>query len=117
MPGTSNLRYLPAHQVAHEARSLGGFDVRDVAGETLGILDGFVIDSVARRVSHLVVEGRGWAARRRFIIPIYEALVDADARALRLDVRGCKQFERFDPLNCPTFSEDDLVKFGEMSAA
>jgi uncharacterized protein YrrD len=117
MRNISNLRYLPAHQVAHEATSLGGFDVRDVAGEALGILDGFVVDSSARRVSYFVVEGRGWAVRRRFLIPIQEALMDAGARALRVDVRGCKQFARFDPREFPVFSEDDLVKSAEMTAA
>jgi hypothetical protein len=117
MRNTSDLRYLPAHHVAHESTSLGGFDVCDVAGDALGILDGFVVDSTARRVSYFVVEGLSWAVRRRFLIPIQEALMDAGARTLRLDVRGCKRFARFDPAEFPLFSEDDLVKSAEMTAA
>jgi hypothetical protein len=93
----SALRYVTAQDVAYETTCLGGFDVRDIAGDALGILDGLIIHSTSSEARYFVVEAHGWAARCRYLVPMDQAVLDLETRTLQLNSRGCKQLQKFAP--------------------
>lgn len=85
-------------------------DVRTHAGTKIGTFDGVIVDPAERRVRYLVVD-RGRVFHKRCLIPMPSARVDAAHHALRIDVddTDSSEWERFDPITFPRFSDDDLI--------
>jgi uncharacterized protein YrrD len=106
--GTSQLRFLDNSRL--ESPMVEPLDVRTQTGTRIGTFDGVVVDPVERRVRYLVVD-RGRVFQKRCLIPMPAARVDAAHHELTIDVddTDTNEWERFDPVTFPTFSDDDLV--------
>jgi hypothetical protein len=85
-------------------------DVRTQAGVKIGTFDGVIVDPAQRRVRYLVVD-RGGFFHKRCLIPMPSARVDAEHHALSIDVDDAdsQEWQRFDPVTFPRFSDDDLI--------
>jgi len=106
--GTSQLRFLDSSRL--ESPLVEPLDVRTQTGTRIGTFDGVVVDPLERRVRYLVVD-RGRVFHKRCLIPMPAVRVDAEHHELRIDVddTDTNDWERFDPVTFPTFSDDDLV--------
>jgi hypothetical protein len=83
----SSLRYVKASRiVTSDAGELGGVELRGRADEKLGTLDGVIVDPARSQVRYFVVESPGWLRRRRYLLPMMPASVDAERHTLRLEV-------------------------------
>jgi hypothetical protein len=108
----SRLCYLDASKVQSPVGELAGVELRSSSDQTLGNLDGVVIDAGERRVLYFVIEKPGWFHKRRYLLPADAvARVEPGRRALKVDVqpeelRGC---EEFDHSTVRDFSDDDLI--------
>jgi hypothetical protein len=105
---TSHLRFLDNSQL--ESPLVEPLDVRTKTGTKIGTFDGVVVDPAERRVRYLVVD-RGRVFQKRCLIPMASARVDSAHHELRLDVddTDTNEWERFDPVTFPKFSDDDLI--------
>lgn len=104
----SRLRFIAAGRMRHSHVHFEGLDVRDAAGEKLGVVDGFIYDAASYRPYYIVVDSGGWFTSRQFLLPIGHAALDDTGRALRSDV-GRDAIEKY-----PTF---DPARFGVMTDA
>jgi len=106
--GASRLRFLDNTQL--ESPLVEPLDVRTQAGTKIGTFDGVIVDPAQRRVRYLVVD-RGRVFHKRCLIPMPPARVDAEHHALQIDVDDAnpQEWERFDPVSFPKFSDDDLI--------
>jgi hypothetical protein len=85
-------------------------DVRTQAGVRIGTFDGVIVDPAQRRVRYLVVD-RGRLFHKRCLIPMPSARIDAEHHSLSIDVDevDSQEWQRFDPVAFPRFSDDDLI--------
>jgi sporulation protein YlmC with PRC-barrel domain len=106
-----SLRYLKANDVKGPLRSFEGLEVLDREHQTIGRLDGIIIDPQERRVRYLVVDERKFVRRHRVLLPLETARVDAARAALHVDVdkADVDDMEEFDTCTFPPFSDDDLI--------
>src|ERR1700687_3798675 len=102
------LRFLDNSRL--EAPLLEPLDVRIRGGIKIGTFDGVIVDPAERRVRYLVVD-RGRLCQERCLIPMPSARVDAEHHSLSIDVDDAdsQEWQHFDPLTFPRFSDDDLV--------
>lgn len=93
-----------------EAPLVEPLDVRTREGIKIGRFDGVIVDPAERRIRYLVVDKGRWF-HERCLIPMPSARVDAEHRALSIDVDDAdsQEWERFDPVTFPRFSDDDLI--------
>jgi len=112
---SSRLRYLDADDIDDSAINFDGLDVRGADGHKLGDLDGFIVDSTAGRVYYAVVDSGGWFTSRRFLLPIGHAQLDADRRAMNVDVTrdALKRYPEFDADRFREFTDDELRAYGQ----
>jgi hypothetical protein len=109
----SALRYLEASRVEGLSGDLDHVELRGPDDETLGSLDGVLIDPVQRRLRFFVVEpaGRGRPCQR--LLPTdCQARVDEDGRALRipLDAEALARCPEFTRSSVPSYSDQDLIE-------
>jgi PRC-barrel domain len=85
-------------------------DVRTQAGTKIGTFDGVIVDPAERRVRYLVVD-RGRFFQQRCLIPMPSARVDAEHHSLSIDVddADAREWQQFDPVTFPRFSDEDLI--------
>lgn len=83
---TPNLRYLNAGYVADDRVDFDGLDVRNARGDTLGSVDGFIVQRDSNRPYYLVVDSGGWFSSRHYLVPIGHVRFDPENRALRVDI-------------------------------
>ena len=109
----SRLRYLDAHDVNDEAVDFDGMNVRGTNNEELGHIDGFIIDSISRRVYYAVVDAGGWFSSKRFLLPIGHARLDRNSKTINVDLSrdGLKAYPRYNEEQFATFSDDELRAF------
>lgn len=114
---TATLRYLDATAVLSPAGELRDFQVSDIGGISLGRLAGFLVDPAARQLRYFVVEVARWLSRRRYLIPLCPATLEAQRRTVKLDCDPVSKndWREFDDRQFSRFSDDDLVDalFGE----
>ena len=112
-PYSSRLRYLDADDIDNSAIDFDGLDVRGADDQKLGDLDGFIVDSSSGRVNYAVVDSGGWFTSRRFLLPIGHARVDADRRAMIVDVTkdALKRYPEFDADRFRAFTDDEMRAF------
>ena len=81
------LCYLEAGQVTGPCGGLEGVTLSTETDETLGTLDGVVIDPSERRIRYFVVQRRGWLRTHRYLLSADRpAQITKDRRNLRLPV-------------------------------
>jgi hypothetical protein len=113
MQNSSRLRYLDADEVGSEVVDFDDLKVRTRDGDKLGEVDGFIVDSDARRAYYVVVDSGGWFSSRRFLVPIGHARVDDDGDALVLDVSRdtISRYPEFDRDSFDRLSDDELRSY------
>lgn len=117
----SALRYVAATRVIGPAGEVAPVELRGARNETIGNLDGLLIDPVERRLRFFVVQSSGLLRSRRYLLPSdCSAQVDAGGRALRVaversDLARCQEYRSS---SVPTYSDDDVVDamFGQRIA-
>ena len=113
----SRLRYLDAkdldNAVSDDVVDFDGMDVRGTNNEDLGHIDGFIVDSISRRVYYAVVDAGGWFGSKRFLLPIGHARLDRNKDAINVDLSrdALKAYPRYNEEQFATFSDDDLRAF------
>jgi hypothetical protein len=106
------LCYLDASRVESPAGGLEGVTVETQEAETLGKLDGVLIDPSERRLRYLVVEVPGRFRRRRFLISAdHPVWVEQQRNTLMVDAEGedLSNSDEFDLKTVRQFSADDAV--------
>ena len=109
MDAESRLRFIEARRIETPAGHLAGAQVVNRTNETLGTLNGVLVDPGARRVAFYVVESA--ARSRHVLVPQAPARLDASHEALEvcLDSDDLDQFDEVEPARLPRFSDDDLL--------
>ena len=79
------LRYVKARELNGTAARLDGVPVIGSDGETLGTVEGFIIDVLERRPRHVVVSA-GWFIHKHFLVPIGHVRLNAEDTELRTDL-------------------------------
>ena len=108
---TTELRYLDAQHVRCPLGTLAGLEVRTADDETLGRLDGVLLDPAQRRLCFLVVQTPGLLRKRRYLLPVDAAPhVEGRDMILRVEAQAAEvAHERFDARAVRPFSEEDVV--------
>jgi hypothetical protein len=109
--GTDDLRYLDAQHVRWPMGTLAGLEVRTADDESLGELDGVLLDPAQRRLRFLVVQSPGLLRRRRYLLPVDAAPhVEGKDMILRVETNAIDvEQERFDARTVRPFSDEDVV--------
>ena len=106
------LCYLEAGQVTGPCGGLEGVTLSTETDETLGTLDGVVIDPSERRIRYFVVQRRGWLRTHRYLLSADRpAQITKDRRNLRLPVEPGEltRCVEFDAQSIPRFSDEHLL--------
>ncbi len=92
------LRYLKATDLHDKSIPFGGFDVKNVAGEDLGDVNGFIMDGTTGDPYYLVVDSKGWFKTKHYLVPIAHARLDAAKAGIVVDLTRdqVKKFPGFD---------------------
>ena len=109
------LRYVDANRVSATNLSFDGLKVRNDAMETLGSVQGFVVDNTSMRPYYVVVDSGGWFKSKDFLVPIGHARIDDDQDALVVNIPK-ERIERFPGFNrgeFETLKEDDITRMND----
>ena len=108
---TESLRYLDANAVGCPSGTLEGLSLFDRDDETIGVIDGVLIEPSTRSLRYYVVQAADFLKRRRFLVPADSpAVVLPEYKALRVDISADSvERQRFDSRTVPRFSDDDLL--------
>ena len=109
---SSTLRYVEAARLQSPAGDLAAVDVRGTDGQTIGSLDGVLIDPIERRLRFFVVASTTTREGRRYLLPTdCAAQVDAAGHALRLNLEpgNLTRCPEFTPSVVRDYSDDDLL--------
>lgn len=111
----SNLRYVPAGQLDSHVLQLDGLDVRNNAGDHIGDVNGFLVDTTTHRPRYLVVDSGGWFRSRHFLLPIGHARVASDRRALHVDLdrETIERFPEIDSDRLEALTADEYERYDE----
>ncbi len=105
------LCYLEADNVELPAGTLAGLQLCSRDDQSLGALDGVLIEPATRRVRYFVVKRDGWLRRGRYLLPLeMPARVDRERNVLHLEAAaGDLRGEDFHAGSVRPFSDEDLV--------
>jgi hypothetical protein len=102
---------LDAEAVECPAGTLDGLSLCTQDEETLGTIDGVLIDPTKRQIRYYVVDESRLLSRRRYLVPAdAPTVVLPEHRAVRMEIpANCIEPRRFDARAVPRFSDEDLV--------
>ena len=101
------LRYVEASDLGDTDVDFDGVPVNNPAGEKLGEVDGFIIDSDSARPYYVVVDAGGWFKSKHYLLPVGHAQFDA-ARQLFVADLSRDRINRF-----PGFDKDEFEKLSD----
>jgi hypothetical protein len=109
------LRYLNASDLDDETIEFDGLKVRNAEMETLGKVEGFIVDSQSARPYYVVVDAGGWFKSKHYLMPVGLAQIDDDNDALvvNLSKERIARFPGFDKDKFETMSDADLKRFND----
>ena len=109
------LRYLDADALDDDAVDFDGINVQSPAGDHLGDVDGFIVDSSSGRPYYAVVDSGGWFKSKHFLLPIGHVRFDADNETLVTDVDRDRvnKFPGFDKDEFERMSADDIKRLND----
>ena len=110
--GGGQLCYLEASKVEGPDGDLAGLTVQTQADETLGTLDGVLIDPLQRRLRYFVVETRGLLRRKRYLLSAdVPVSVEPERHRLRVDAANddVPLSDEFDARTVRAFSSEDAI--------
>ena len=107
----SRLRFVGTKDVP-EARERE-VHLHNAAGEHLGTLDGFVVDSESGRPIYYVIDSRGWFVGRRYVVPVGQIDADEGATALRttLTRADLARYPEFSPSAFTAMDDTDALRY------
>jgi ferritin-like metal-binding protein YciE len=107
----SRLRFVGVKDVP-EARERE-VHLHNAAGEHLGTLDGFVVDSESGRPIYYVIDSRGWFAGRRYVVPVGQIDADEGASALRTTLTRAQlaRYPEFSPSAFTAMDDTDALRY------
>ena len=101
------LCYLSAQHVARPGGTLAGLELCNSEHESVGTVDGVLIDAPGRRVRYFVVK---LEPSKHVLLPVDEVVhVDSEAGVPRLTTATGARLLRFDPRTVRPFSPEDAV--------
>ena len=106
------LCYLDASRVVGPTGLLAALDVRSSHNQSVGILDGVVIDPAERKLRFFVVEPSGSVNNRRVLLPVEAAAsVAPGGGTLRIEVESgdIGALDEFDMADFREFTEEDAI--------
>lgn len=112
------LKYVDARELNGTAARLDGVPVIGTDGDTLGKVEGFIIDVRNRRPRHVVV-GAGWFIHKHFLVPIGHVRMNEGDTELHAEVAK-SQVENSRGFNKSEFQKltsEDATRLDEMVAA
>jgi sporulation protein YlmC with PRC-barrel domain len=112
------LKYVNARELNGTAARLDGVPVVGSDGETLGKVEGFIIDVQLGAPRHVVVSA-GWFIHKHFLLPIGHVNLTPDDTELRADIPKARVegFPGFDKGEFETLSTDRADKLDQMIVA
>ncbi len=83
------------------------------AGEHLGTLDGFVVDSQSGRPIYYVIDSRGWFAGRRYVVPVGQIEADEGAATLQTALTRTElaRYPEFSPSAFTAMDDNDALRY------
>ena len=113
------LKYLKASDLHDKAIAFDTFAVQNVAGDHLGDVNGFIIDSTTGDPYYLVVDSRGWFKTKHFLVPIAQARLDASKGGIAVDLTRdqVRKFPGFDLDQFDRWSDEQYERFSRDTAA
>lgn len=107
----SRLRFVGAKDLP-EARE-HEVHLHNHAGEHLGTLDGFVVDSESGRPIYYVIDSRGWFAGRRYVVPVGQIEADDGATTLRTALTRAEltRYPEFSPSAFTAMDDGDALRY------
>ena len=113
------LRYVKAADLHDKTIAFDQFEVKNVAGDKLGDVNGFVIDGTTGDPYYLVVDSRGWFKTKHYLVPIAHANLDPARSGIVADLTR-EQVKNFPGFHLDTFeewSDEALTRFSRDTAA
>jgi hypothetical protein len=113
------LRYVDAGDLDNQQIRFDGMKVQGADGETLGDLDGFIIDKTSARPYYAVVDAGGWFRSKYFLLPIGHVGFTPGEQKLVADVTRDRvdRYPGFDRGEFHELSDDELHRMDEQVAA
>ena len=113
------LKYVTVGELDRSKKSFENFTVDDPAGETLGKLEGFILDTDNASPYYVVVNAGGWFRSKHVLVPIGHVALDTKSKKLIADVpkERVKRFPGFDLNLFPQLTPQDLDRMAEEIAA
>ena len=106
------LRYVDATDLEDQDKTLtfSGMEVDDPAGETLGKVEGFIIDVSTGRPFHVVVDAGHWFTHKHVLLPVGHVMLDATGQKMIADVSRVRvsRFPGFDKHEFEKLSKGEL---------
>jgi len=83
------------------------------AGEHLGTLDGFIVDSESGRPIYYVIDSRGWFVGRRYVVPVGQIEAEDSASALRTSLARAEltRYPEFSPSAFTAMDDRDALRY------
>jgi hypothetical protein len=107
------LRYVKASDLHDKTIPFDRFDVRNVAGENLGDVNGFILDGTTGDPYYLVVDSKGWFKTTHYLVAIGHARVDGARGGIVVDLtkEQVKNFPGFDLDEFEEWRDDAVTRF------
>ena len=111
MEQAGTLRYIAAEHVVTPEGPLDGTVLVGPSDETVGTLDGMIIDPIERHVRYFVVRSRNWLKTRLRLLPAAPARLDREHRTLHVDIHAedLPQLREIRSDAFQRYSDDDLI--------
>jgi len=113
------LKYVAVDDLDRSKKSFQNFAVDDPAGEKLGKLEGFILNTTKAIPYYVVVNAGSWFRTKHVLIPIGHVALDSESKKLIADVpkERVKRFPGFDLNLFPQLTPGDLDRMAEEIAA
>jgi hypothetical protein len=107
----STLRYIAAECVDTPSGRLDGTVLVSPSDEAVGMLDGMIIDPIARNVRYFVVKSRNWLKTHRHLVPAMPARLDSEHKRLHVDIEAAElpQLREVRSDEFERYSDEDLI--------
>jgi len=106
------LRYVDASDLDDTAVDFDGMDVQSAAGDKLGDVDGFIVDSDTGRPYYIVVDSGGWFRSKHYLVPVGHATFEPSRHVFvaELTRENIGRFPGFDKDTFEKLSDEQLER-------
>ena len=113
------LRYVDADDLASSDVDFDDVTVESASGDTLGGVDGFIVDESTGRPYYVAVDAGGWFKSKLFLLPIGHVGFDSGRKRLIADVTKdrVERYPGFDRDEFEKLSDDELRRMDEQIVA